>query len=169
MDEVFQATTMIAAFLLHLDILYSPCQVHHKLFGNPFDSASIIAPIICITPGILFLQMCQMHSWHLWGQLVALEFPQREKNWQPMVLEKCQLCESLGPWAAPWNLLFPLLRWPLDSQIKSLPVGLPSGRPPLLLIAWGAYHKSGLSLTLPLDQGESSQGRKQLITSSCHS
>ena len=33
--------------------------------------------------------------------------------------------------------------------------------PPLFLVAWGVCHRSGLSLTLPLDQVESSQGRKQ--------
>ena len=79
-----------------------------------------------------------------------------------MVLEYCQLPESSGPWAAPWNLLSPLPGHPLGSQSKSLPVGPPSGRPPLLSVAWGAYHKSGLSLTLLLNQGKSGQGRKQL-------
>ena len=53
-------------------------------------------------------------------------------------------------------------RWPLGSQSKSLPAGPPSGRPPLLLVTWGAHHKSSPSLTLPLNQGESGQGRKQL-------
>ena len=57
MDEMFQAATMKAMFLLSLGILYSPCQAHHKLFGNPFNSAGTIASIIFITPGILFLQM----------------------------------------------------------------------------------------------------------------
>ena len=95
-----------------------------------------------------------------------------------MVLEDCWLSESLGPWAAPWNLLSLLPRWSLGSQTwnllsllprwslgsqrKSLPTGLHSGSPPLPLVAWGACHESILSLTLPLDQGESSQGRKQL-------
>ena len=31
----------------------------------------------------------------------------------------------------------------------------------LLLVAWGVHHKSSLSLTLPLSQGESSEERKQ--------
>ena len=79
MDKMFWAFTMITAFLLHLSILYSPFQAHHKLFGNPFHSARIITPFIFITPGVFFLQMHQMHSWHLWGGLVALEFLQGEK------------------------------------------------------------------------------------------
>ena len=53
---------------------------------------------------------------------------------------------------------------PLGSSIESsfFPADLPSGRPPLLLHAWGVCHKSGLSLTLLLNQGENGQGRKQL-------
>ena len=70
---------MIAAFLLHLDVLYSPCQVHHKLFGNTFYSGGIIAPFIFITPSVFFLQMCQMHSQPFQGGLVALEFLEGEK------------------------------------------------------------------------------------------
>ena len=79
-----------------------------------------------------------------------------------MVLENCQLSESSGPWAAPWHLLSPLPRQPLGNHSNSLPVGLPSGRPASFLGAWGAHHRSGLSLTLLLNQGESGQGRKQL-------
>ena len=79
-----------------------------------------------------------------------------------MVLVHCQLSESSAPWAAPWNLLSLLPGWPLGTQSKSLPVGLPSGRPSLLLGVWGASHKSSLSLTLLLNQGKSGQGRKQL-------
>ena len=60
MDKMFWATTMIAV-LLCLGILYSPCQVHHKLFGNPFDSTWIVAVFVLVSPGIFFLQMCQMH------------------------------------------------------------------------------------------------------------
>ena len=37
----------------------------------------------------------------------------------------------------------------------------PSGRLPSLSVTWGAHHKSSLSLTLSLDQGESSWERKQ--------
>ena len=124
-DEMFWAATMIAAFLLHLGILYSPCLVLHKLFGNSFDSARIMTLFIFIAPSILFLQMHQMHSWCFWGELIALGFLQEEETGSPWFLEDCQLSESLGPWAAHWNLLSPLPGWPLGSQSKSIPVGPP--------------------------------------------
>ena len=69
---------MIAALLLHLGILYSPCQVHHELLYNPFDSTQIIALFVLVSPSI-FLQMCQLHHWHFGGELVALEFPWEKK------------------------------------------------------------------------------------------
>ena len=161
-DEMFQAATMIAALLLHLGILYSPCQAHHKLFHNSFNSARIIALFFFIATGVLFLQMHQMHSWHFQDGLVALEFPQGEETGSPWFW---RIIGCLSPWA-PGQLhgifFLSFSGWPLGSQNKSLPVGPPSGRPPLLLVAWGAHHKSSPSLTLPLNQGESSQGRKQL-------
>ena len=53
-DEMFWATTVIAALLLlHLGILYSPCQVHHKLFCNPINSVGIIT------------SLCPHFFWHL--------------------------------------------------------------------------------------------------------
>ena len=79
MDKMFQATTIIAV-LLCLGVLFSPCQAHHKLFSNPFDSARIITLFILITPGVLFLQMHQTHDWCFWGGLVALEFLQGKKQ-----------------------------------------------------------------------------------------
>ena len=69
--------------------------------------------------------------------------------------------ESWGLGVTPWSLPSQLLRWPLSSQNKPLPADPPSGRPPSLLVAWGVHHKSSPSLTLPLNQGESSQERKQ--------
>ena len=42
------------------------------------------------------------------------------------------------------------------------PVDLPSGRLPLLLIAWEVCHRSNPSSALPHDLGENNQGRKQL-------
>ena len=149
MDEMFQAATMIAAFLLCLDGLYSPCQAHHKLFGNPFYSTGTITPLIFITPSVLFLQMHQMHlmhSWHLWGGLVTLEFLQGEKTGGPWLW---RIVNCLSPWAPGQfhgNLLSLLPQQPLGNQSKSLPVGPPSGRPPSLLVARGAHHKSSLSL-----------------------
>ena len=119
---MFQAATMVAVFLIHLGILYSPCQAYHKLFHNPFDSARIITLLVFIATGVLFFQMCQMHSGHFWDGLLG---------------------------------------WPLGSLNKSLPADLPSGRLPLLLVTWGSHHKSSPSVTLPLNQGESGQGRKQ--------
>ena len=53
-------------------------------------------------------------------------------------------------------------RWPLGSLHKFLPANPPSGRLPLLSITWEVCHKSSLPLTLPLNQGESDQGRKLL-------
>ena len=67
MDKMFWATTVIAALLLYLGILYSPHQVHHKLFSNPLNSTGIISLFSLISPGILFLQMHQMHGWCFWG------------------------------------------------------------------------------------------------------
>ena len=69
--------------------------------------------------------------------------------------------ESWGPRATPLSLPSWLLGWPLGSLNKFLPVDPPYGRLPSLSVAWGAHHKSGLSLTLPLNQGESSWERKQ--------
>ena len=82
-DEMFRAATMIAVFLLHLGILYNPWQVHHKLFGNSINSTWIFTLFVIIAPGILFLQMCQMHSWHFHDGLVALEFPHWEETGSP--------------------------------------------------------------------------------------
>ena len=79
MDKMFQATIMITE-LLHLGILYSPCQAHHKLFSNPFYSAWIIALLVLSSPSILFLQMCQMHCWCFGGGLVALQCLQGEET-----------------------------------------------------------------------------------------
>ena len=93
---MFQAATMVAAFLLHLSILYSPCQVHHKLFSNSFDSAGIIALFVFITPSVLLLQMHQMHHWGLWGGLVALEFVQGGETGSPWFW---RIISCLSPWA----------------------------------------------------------------------
>ena len=74
MDKMFWAATVIAVLLLHLGILYSLCQVHHKLFSNPFDSTWIVTLFVLVSPSILFLKMCQKHCWCFGGGLVALEF-----------------------------------------------------------------------------------------------
>ena len=91
----------------------------------------------------------------------TLHFPHWEETGSPWFRKEHQLPESWGLGATPWSLPSQPLRQPLGSQNKSLLAGLPSDRPPLLLVAWGVCHKSSLSLTLPLDQGESSQERKQ--------
>ena len=92
-DEMFWAATLIAVFLLHLGILYSPCQAHHKLFSNSFDSARIITLFVFIGPSILFLQM---HSWCLWDGLAALEFFQGEETGSPCFW---RIISCLSPWA----------------------------------------------------------------------
>ena len=80
MDKMFQATTMVAVLLLCLGFLYSLCQAHHKLLCNPFNSTWIVALFVLISPGVFFLQMCQLHHWHFGGGLVALEFLQGEET-----------------------------------------------------------------------------------------
>ena len=80
MERMFWATTMITALLLCLGIFYSPCQVHHKPFGNPFDSAWIDTLFVLISPSVFFLQMHQMHCWCFGGGLVALELLQGEET-----------------------------------------------------------------------------------------
>ena len=106
--------------------------------------------------------MCQTHSRLFWDGLVALEFPQGGKlvalGW-----EEYWLPESWGPGSIPWSLPSWLLSWPLGSLNKSLPVDPPSGRLPSLSVTWGDCHKSNLSLTLPVNQGESGWERKQPI------
>ena len=54
-DEMFQAATVVAAFLICLSIFYSPCQMNHKLLCYTFDSARIVTLLIFIITGILFL------------------------------------------------------------------------------------------------------------------
>ena len=82
-DEMFWAATVVAAFLIHLGILYSPCQMYHELFCNSFDSARIITLLAFIISSVLFFQMCQTHSRLLQDGLVALEFPQGEETGSP--------------------------------------------------------------------------------------
>ena len=83
MDEVVWAATMVAAFLICLGIFNSPCQAYHELFHNSFDSAGIITLLVFIVTGVLFFQMCQIHSRLFWDGLVALEFPQAEESGSP--------------------------------------------------------------------------------------
>ena len=45
---------------------------------------------------------------------------------------------------------------------KFLPADPPSGRPPLLSVAWEVSHRSGLSFNSATQSGESNQGRKLL-------
>ena len=47
-DEMFSTTTMVAVFLICLDILNSPCQVYHELFHNSFNFARIITLLVFI-------------------------------------------------------------------------------------------------------------------------
>ena len=53
-------------------------------------------------------------------------------------------------------------RWPLGSLNMFSPADPPLGSLPSLSITWEVCHRSILSLTLPHDLGEHSQGRKQL-------
>ena len=52
--------------------------------------------------------------------------------------------------------------WPLGNLSMFSPVDLPSGRLPLLSIAWEVHHRSNPSSALPLNLGENGQGRKLL-------
>ena len=79
-DKMFWAATVVAAFLICLGILHSPCQAYHKLFRNSFNSAGIITLLVFIITGGLFFQMCQMYSRLFQDGLVALEFPQGGRN-----------------------------------------------------------------------------------------
>ena len=61
---------------------------------------------------------------------------------------------ALGLGATLWNLPSQPHGQPLGNPSKFLPADLPSGRPPLLSIAWEVCHRSSLSSTLPHNQGE---------------
>ena len=152
-DEMFSANIMVAAFFICLGVLNSPCQAYHELFHNSFDSARIITLLAFIITCILFFQMGQMHRRLLQDGLVALEFPQGEETGSPWFGRIISCLSSLPS---------QLLGWCLSSLSKFLPADLPSDRLPSLSVTWEAHHKSDLSLTLPLDQGESNQGRKLL-------
>ena len=95
MGKMFRATTVIAVLLLHLGILYSPCQVHHKLFSNPISSVGIITPFVLILSSVFFLLMCQMHNWHFWDRLVALEFLQGGETGSSLFWN---IISHLSPW-----------------------------------------------------------------------
>ena len=158
MDEMFWAATMVAALLICLGILYSPCQAYHKPFHNSFDSARIITLLVFIATGVLFFQMHQMHSGLFFGMgWLPLSFLRGKKL---VALGLGGVSVAWGPRATTWSLPSWLLGQPLGSLIKPLPADQPSGRLPSLSVAWEACHKSGLSSTLPLNWGESSQERK---------
>ena len=53
-DEMFQAATVVAVFLICLGVLYNPCQAYHNLFHNSFNSAGIVTLLIFIIVGVLF-------------------------------------------------------------------------------------------------------------------
>ena len=102
-----------------------------------------------------------MHSRLFYDGLVALEFPQREETGRPRFWRSIGHL-SFGATGQLYGVFFLwLLRWPLVNLNKSLPADPPSGRLPSLSVTWGVCHKSNLSLTLPLGQGENSQERKQ--------
>ena len=83
MDEMFWAAIIVAAFLIYLGILNSPCQAYHKLFCNSLNSARIVTLLVFIITGILFFLMCQIHRRLFGDGLVALEFPQGEETGSP--------------------------------------------------------------------------------------
>ena len=167
MDEVFWAATVVAAPLIHLGIFDSPCQAYHELFYDSLDSSGIIILLVLIATGVLFFHMGQIQCGHLLGWLVAFEFPQREETGSPWIRRSISCLSPGASGQLHGVFLLSLIRWPLGSPNKSLPVGLPSGMPPLLLVSWGVCCKSGLSSTLPLNQGESSQGKKAAGTWRC--
>ena len=94
MDKMFWATTVRAVLLLCLGILYSPCQVHHKFLSNPINSVRIITLFVLISSSTFFLQVWQMHSWCLWGGLVAFDFLQGEEAGRAWLWGHYQLSES---------------------------------------------------------------------------
>ena len=95
--KVFWATTAIAALLLCLGILYNPCQVHHRFLSNPINSTGIIVPFTLISSSTFFLQVHQLHSWHFWGGVVALEFLKREETGRPWLWG---IISHPSPWTA---------------------------------------------------------------------
>ena len=57
-DEMFWAATVVAAFLICLSILSTPCQMNHKLLCYPLDSARIITLLIFIITSASFSSKC---------------------------------------------------------------------------------------------------------------
>ena len=53
-DEMFQAVTMVAVFLIYLGIFHSPLQMNHELLSHSLDSARIVTLLILIITGVLF-------------------------------------------------------------------------------------------------------------------
>ena len=74
---------VVAAFLICLGILYSPCQAYHKLFCNSFNSTRIVTLLSFVIDSILFFEMLQMYSRLFQKGLVAFEFPQGEETSSP--------------------------------------------------------------------------------------
>ena len=52
--KMFQAATVVTAFLICLNVLYIPCQMYHELFCNSFNSARIVTLLVFIIAGVLF-------------------------------------------------------------------------------------------------------------------
>ena len=62
MDKVVQAATVIAAFFLLLGIFHSPCQVHHELLHDTFDTFRVLTIYSFTLIGTLPFHMCQVYG-----------------------------------------------------------------------------------------------------------
>ena len=51
---MFQAATVVAAFLICLGVFHSPCQMNHELLGHPLKNAGIITLWILNIASVLF-------------------------------------------------------------------------------------------------------------------
>ena len=97
-----------------------------------------------------------------------------ESGWLPLSFLKGKMLVVLsldGPLATwTWSFVTTLLNlpswspwWPSGNLNTFSPVDPPSGRLPLLLIAWKVHHRSNPSWVLLHDLGENSQERKLLM------
>ena len=150
---------MIAVFLICLGILYSLCQVYYKLFHNSFHSTGITTSPWSSLPLVSSSSKCAKCTVGIFRMgWLPLSFL-RGKKLVALGLGGVSVAWSLG--ATPWILPSWLLRWPLCSLNKSLPVDPPLGRLPSLSVTWGACHKKQSLFTSATWSGESGQERKK--------
>ena len=160
-DEKVRAVAMVTVFLICLSVFHHPCQLDHELPSHPLNSTRVITPWVFAISPILFLQMCQSDSGLFLKWLVTFKFSQGEKASSPW-FGGPSAAWVLELWGNAIKSSFSASLAAIGNLSMSSPVDPPSDRIPLLLIAWEVCHRSNLSLTLPLDLGENSQGRKLL-------